>query len=149
MGNINLRWALHPVSREVRLLKITPGPGRSTGLVTRATGRPLAAIAAKLAVGVELKELSLAGDLPGMDYVTIRLPRFDQSKFPTADPVLGARMKSVGEVMAVGRNFKEAFQKGLRGLAIGRLGFGAAGVEPDDTQLTIPRSKRKTGQSHP
>ncbi|HEX3043922.1 MAG TPA: hypothetical protein VHY08_04135 [Bacillota bacterium] len=149
VGSINLRFALNPVSREIRLLKITPGLGRSAALVARATGLPLAAIAAKLQLGVELQELSLGGDLTAPDYITVRLPRFDQDKFPTADPVLNTKMKSVGEVMAVGRNFKEAFQKGLRGLATGRPGFGGAGVEGDEPQLTAPQVKEKLANPTP
>src|SRR3972149_10036602 len=109
---------------------MNPRVSRSSALASKATGFPIAKIAAKLSVGYTLDEIrnditrvTPASFEPVIDYVVVKIPRFAFEKFPQASPTLGTQMKSVGEVMAIGRTFKEALQKGLRGLEIGASGF--------------------------
>jgi carbamoyl-phosphate synthase large subunit len=120
---------------------MNPRVSRSSALASKATGFPIAKIAAKLAVGYTLDELSNditkktpASFEPTIDYVVVKIPRFDFAKFPEADPTLTTMMKSVGEVMAIGRTFKEAIQKALRSLELGRYGF-YMGLENVDENL--------------
>ncbi len=131
-GGSNIQFALDPRNGEMRVIEMNPRVSRSSALASKATGFPIAKIAAKLAVGYTLDEI--ANDItrktkacfePTIDYCVVKIPRWAFEKFPGADDTLGTQMKSVGEVMAIGRTFKEALQKGLRGLEIGRHGLGA------------------------
>src|SRR5690606_6137931 len=113
------------------VIEMNPRVSRSSALASKATGFPIAKIAAKLAVGYRLHELpnditreTMACFEPTIDYVVVKAPRFAFEKFPEADSRLTTQMKSVGETMAIGRTFKEAFQKALRGLEVGSFGFG-------------------------
>jgi carbamoyl-phosphate synthase large subunit len=145
-GGSNIQFAVHPGSGEVMVIEMNPRVSRSSALASKATGFPIAKIAAKLAVGYTLDEIpndiartSSGGELPAsfeptLDYVVVKVPRWDLAKFPGADPTLGTQMKSVGEAMAIGRTFQEALQKGLRSLEIDRYGLGADGRDKIDPQ---------------
>ena len=118
------------------IIEMNPRVSRSSALASKATGFPIAKIAAKLAVGYTLDEIpnditrkTPACFEPTIDYCVVKIPRFTFEKFPGADPTLTISMKSVGETMAIGRTFKEALQKGLRSLEIGRHGLGADGKD--------------------
>ncbi len=118
------------------VIEMNPRVSRSSALASKATGFPIAKIAAKLAVGYRLHELpnditreTMACFEPTIDYVVTKVPRFAFEKFPEADPELTTQMKSVGETMAIGRTFKESFQKALRGLEVGSFGFGCDGKD--------------------
>jgi len=129
-GGCNIQFAVNPANGRMVIIEINPRVSRSSALASKATGFPIAKIAAKLAVGYTLDEIpnditkkTPASFEPALDYCVVKIPRFTFEKFPEADPVLGISMKSVGETMAIGRNFKEALQKGLRSLEIGRCGL--------------------------
>lgn len=129
-GGCNIQFAVHPENGRMVIIEINPRVSRSSALASKATGFPIAKIAAKLAVGYTLDEIpnditkkTPACFEPALDYCVVKIPRFTFEKFPDAEPVLGISMKSVGETMAIGRNFKEALQKGLRSLEIGRNGL--------------------------
>jgi len=133
-GGSNIQFAIHPKNGRMVVIEMNPRVSRSSALASKATGFPIAKIAAKLAVGYRLHEL--ANDItretkacfePTIDYVVTKIPRFAFEKFPEANPVLTTQMKSVGETMAIGRTFKESFQKALRGLEVGSFGFGCDG----------------------
>ena len=133
-GGSNIQFATHPETGRRVVIEMNPRVSRSSALASKATGFPIAKIAAKLATGLRLDELpnditqkTPACFEPTIDYVVAKIPRFAFEKFPGAEPILGTQMKSVGETMAIGRTFKEALQKGLRGLEIGRAGLGADG----------------------
>ena len=118
---------------------MNPRVSRSSALASKATGFPIAKIAAKLALGYHLDEipnditrLTPASFEPTIDYVVVKIPRWNFEKFPQADRTLTTQMKSVGEAMAIGRTFKEAFMKGVRSLELGRSGLLFAPVEPMD-----------------
>ncbi len=118
------------------VIEMNPRVSRSSALASKATGFPIAKIAAKLAVGYRLHELpnditreTTACFEPTIDYVVTKIPRFAFEKFPEADATLTTQMKSVGETMAIGRTFKESFQKALRGLEVGSFGFGCDGKD--------------------
>ncbi|MCD6307748.1 MAG: carbamoyl-phosphate synthase large subunit, partial [Candidatus Latescibacteria bacterium] len=137
-GGSNIQFAQNPDDGRLVIIEMNPRVSRSSALASKATGFPIAKIAAKLAVGYTLDEI--ANDItrktkacfePTIDYCVVKIPRWTFEKFPRADSRLGTQMKSVGEVMAIGRTFKEAFQKGIQGLEIGRHGFGADGVDDD------------------
>ncbi len=135
-GGSNIQFALHPGTGRMVIIEMNPRVSRSSALASKATGFPIAKIAAKLAVGLTLDEIpnDITGKTPAcfeptLDYVVVKIPRWDFEKFPKADPQLGTQMKSVGEVMAIGRTFKEALGKGLRSLEIDRYGLGADGKE--------------------
>ncbi|HEV3343354.1 MAG TPA: carbamoyl-phosphate synthase large subunit, partial [Pirellulales bacterium] len=130
-GGSNIQFAVDPQNGRMIVIEMNPRVSRSSALASKATGFPIAKIAAKLAVGYRLHEL--ANDItretkacfePTIDYVVTKIPRFAFEKFPEADPKLTTQMKSVGETMAIGRTFKESFQKALRGLEVGSFGFG-------------------------
>ena len=128
---------------------MNPRVSRSSSLASKATGFPIAKIAAKLAVGYTLDEIpnditkeTPASFEPTIDYVVVKIPRFAFDKFPTADPTLGSQMKSVGEVMAIGRTFEEALQKALRSLEIGRYGLGCDGKDKNPTREEIIQKLR-------
>jgi len=132
VGECNIQWALHPRSEEIRAIEINPRMSRSSALASKATGYPLAYIAAKLAIGYTLPELvnkvtgiTTACFEPALDYIVVKIPRWDLKKFRNADRHIGTQMKSVGEVMAIGRTFEEALQKAVRMLDIGKIGLVA------------------------
>ncbi len=129
-GGCNIQFAVDPATGTQLVIEMNPRVSRSSALASKATGFPIARIGAKLAVGYRLDELpnditrtTPASFEPVLDYVVVKVPRFAFEKFPTADATLTTQMKAVGEVMAIGRTFKEAFQKGLRGLEIDRAGW--------------------------
>ena len=141
-GGCNIQFAVNPEDGEMLTIEMNPRVSRSSALASKATGFPIARIGAKLAVGYTLDELpnditktTPASFEPVLDYVVIKFPRFAFEKFPTADARLTTQMKSVGESMAIGRTFKEAFQKGLRALEVGRPGWTVGG-SPEDDRLT-------------
>ncbi|HYS60335.1 MAG TPA: carbamoyl-phosphate synthase large subunit, partial [Gemmatimonadales bacterium] len=141
-GGCNIQFAVNPVDGEMLVIEMNPRVSRSSALASKATGFPIARIGTKLAVGYTLDELpnditktTPASFEPVLDYVVVKVPRFAFEKFPTADFRLTTQMKSVGEAMAIGRTFKEAFQKGLRALEIGRPGW-VAGASLADDRLT-------------
>jgi carbamoyl-phosphate synthase large subunit len=130
-GGSNIQFAINPKDGRMIVIEMNPRVSRSSALASKATGFPIAKIAAKLAVGFRLHELAnditrktLACFEPSIDYVVTKIPRFAFEKFPEADATLMTQMKSVGETMAIGRTFKESFQKALRGLEVGAFGFG-------------------------
>jgi carbamoyl-phosphate synthase large subunit len=130
VGECNIQWALYPKSEDYRAIEVNPRMSRSSALASKATGYPLAYIATKLALGYLLPELinkvtgiTTACFEPALDYLVVKIPRWDLRKFRNVDPHLGPQMKSVGEVMAIGRNFEEAFQKAVRMLDIGKIGL--------------------------
>jgi len=141
-GGCNIQFAVNPATGEQLVIEMNPRVSRSSALASKATGFPIARIGAKLAVGYRLDELpnditktTPASFEPVLDYVVVKVPRFAFEKFPTADPRLGTQMKAVGEAMAIGRTFKEAFQKGFRALEADRSGW-VTGRLPVDDRLT-------------
>lgn len=130
-GGSNVQFGINPKDGRMVVIEMNPRVSRSSALASKATGFPIAKIAAKLAVGYTLDELKndITGGVtpasfePSIDYVVTKIPRFNFEKFPQAEPVLTTQMKSVGEVMAIGRNFQESMQKALRGLETGATGF--------------------------
>ena len=156
-GGSNVQFAVNPEDGELMIIEMNPRVSRSSALASKATGFPIAKIAAKLAVGYTLDELknditkeTYAAFEPAIDYCVVKIPRWTFEKFPEAEDVLTTAMKSVGETMAIGRSFKEAFQKGMRSLEVGWAGFGFDGMEEmsdlheDDleTGLSRPNSRR-------
>ena len=151
-GGSNVQFAVNPENGEMVVIEMNPRVSRSSALASKATGFPIAKIAAKLAVGYTLDELpnditkeTPACFEPTIDYCVVKIPRFTFEKFVGADPTLTTSMKSVGEVMAIGRTFKEALQKGLRSLEIGIDGLidPPALTRDELTQkLTIPNAER-------
>ena len=135
-GGCNVQFAVHPDTGDMVVIEINPRVSRSSALASKATGYPIARIAAKLAVGYRLDELpnqitktTSAFFEPSLDYVIVKIPRWNFAKFNGADPRLGLSMKAVGEVMGIGRSFNEALQKACQSLEIGRNGMGADGKE--------------------
>lgn len=156
-GGSNVQFAINPEDGELMVIEMNPRVSRSSALASKATGFPIARIAAKLAVGYTLDELknditreTCAAFEPTIDYCVVKIPRWTFEKFPETEDILGTAMKSVGETMAIGRTFKEAFQKGMRSLEIDRMGFGFDGktglrdMHEDDLEagLAKPNSKR-------
>lgn len=159
-GGSNIQFAVDPRTGRMIVIEMNPRVSRSSALASKATGFPIAKIAAKLAVGYRLHELS--NDItrvtracfePTIDYVVTKIPRFAFEKFPEADPRLTTQMKSVGETMAIGRTFKESFQKALRGLEVGSFGFGCdskdlwgtelqPGIEEIRAKIAVPGADR-------
>ena len=138
-GGSNIQFAVDPRSGRTVVIEMNPRVSRSSALASKATGFPIAKIAAKLAVGFTLDEIpnditksTPASFEPTLDYVVVKIPRWAFEKFPATSPVLGTQMKSVGEAMAIGRTFKEALQKAIRSLEIGRFGLGSDGAERID-----------------
>src|SRR5213075_1583663 len=130
-GGSNIQFAVNPDDGQMVVIEMNPRVSRSSALASKATGFPIAKIAAKLAVGYRLDELrnditreTPACFEPTIDYVVTKVPRWTFEKFPDADPTLTTQMKSVRETMAIGRTFKESLQKALRGLKTGRFGIG-------------------------
>ena len=148
-GGSNVQFAVNPRDGRMIVIEMNPRVSRSSALASKATGFPIAKIAAKLAVGYRLDEIK--NDItretpacfePTIDYVVTKIPRWAFEKFPDADPVLTTQMKSVGEVMAIGRTFRESFQKALRGLETGRFGLGCdpkdlwgTSAQPSDDEI--------------
>lgn len=135
-GGCNVQFSVNPEDEAIISIEINPRVSRSSALASKATGYPIAKIAAKLAIGYNLDELknpvtttTSAFFEPTIDYTIVKIPRWDFNKFPDADKKLGLQMKSVGEVMAIGRSFQEALQKACQSLEIKRLGIGADGYE--------------------
>ena len=129
-GGSNIQFAINPKDGKMTVIEMNPRVSRSSALASKATGFPIAKFAAKLAVGYSLDEIenditkeTPASFEPTIDYCVVKVPRFTFEKFPEAKDILGIQMKSVGETMAIGRTFKEALQKGLRGLEIGHVGL--------------------------
>ncbi len=149
-GGSNIQFALDPKDGRMVVIEMNPRVSRSSALASKATGFPIAKIAAKLAVGYTLDEIpnditkkTPASFEPTIDYCVVKIPRFAFEKFPGADTTLTTQMKSVGEVMAIGRTFKEAFQKGLRGLEIKAAGFESKKATGDLKQnLVTPNAER-------
>ncbi len=165
-GGSNIQFAVNPDNGRLVVIEMNPRVSRSSALASKATGFPIAKIAAKLAVGYTLDEIpnditreTPASFEPTIDYVVTKVPRFAFEKFPQADPTLNTQMKSVGEAMAIGRTFKESLQKALRSLEIGRSGLGGDGkpwrigenvygdrdILPRDViirKLTVPNDER-------
>ncbi len=139
-GGSNIQFAVDPATGRLVVIEMNPRVSRSSALASKATGFPIAKIAALLAIGYTLDEIpnditrvTPASFEPVLDYVVVKIPRWAFEKFRDASPRLGTQMKSVGEVMAIGRTFKEALHKGLRGLETGRGGFASRGL--DDTRI--------------
>ncbi len=138
----NIQFAQSPQTGRMVAIELNPRVSRSSALASKATGFPIAKIAAKVAVGYQLTELrndivperSACGE-PAIDYVVVKIPRFAFEKFPGSDETISIQMKSVGEVMAIGRTFKEALQKGMRSMENGRFGMGGDGKDPDPVAL--------------
>jgi carbamoyl-phosphate synthase large subunit len=129
-GGSNIQFAIHPDNGRMVIIEMNPRVSRSSALASKATGFPIAKIAAKLAVGYTLDEIpnditkeTPACFEPSIDYCVVKIPRFTFEKFPLADPTLTVSMKSVGEAMSIGRTFKESLQKGLRSLEIKKSGL--------------------------
>ena len=136
IGECNIQYALHPYSKEFRVIEVNARLSRSSALASKATGYPLAYIAAKLAIGYTLPELknkitgiTTACFEPALDYLVLKIPRWDLTKFQKVDRRIGSQMKSVGEVMAIGRTFEEVLQKAIRMLDIGMKGLVANDFE--------------------
>jgi carbamoyl-phosphate synthase large subunit len=156
-GGSNVQFGINPVDGRMVVIEMNPRVSRSSALASKATGFPIAKIAAKLAVGYTLDELqnditggrTPASFEPSIDYVVTKIPRFAFEKFPSADARLTTQMKSVGEVMAIGRTFQESLQKALRGLEVGVSGFDpkvdlkSSDARTDLTrELTVPGADR-------
>ncbi|HET8769540.1 MAG TPA: carbamoyl-phosphate synthase large subunit [Gemmatimonadaceae bacterium] len=140
-GGCNVQFAVNPANGEMIVIEMNPRVSRSSALASKATGFAIARIGTKLAVGLRLDEIpnditktTPASFEPVLDYVVVKVPRFAFEKFAGADPTLTTQMKSVGESMAIGRTFKEAFQKGLRALEAGRSGW-VVGERPSDDRV--------------
>ena len=143
-GGSNVQFAVNPVDGRMVIIEMNPRVSRSSALASKATGFPIAKIAAKLAVGYSLDELknditnrTLAAFEPTIDYIVTKLPRFDFEKFSSASGKLGVQMQSVGEAMAIGRTFRESFQKAFRSLELNLPGFETK--DPRDEDLDIKR----------
>ncbi len=150
-GGSNIQFALNPENGQMVVIEMNPRVSRSSALASKATGFPIAKIAAKLAVGYTLDEIknditkeTPASFEPTIDYVVTKIPRFTFEKFPEADPTLTTQMKSVGEVMSIGRTFKESLQKALRSLEIDSAGFDniEAGIDEIKAKLKTPNAER-------
>jgi carbamoyl-phosphate synthase large subunit len=151
-GGSNVQFGISPATGRVVVIEMNPRVSRSSALASKATGFPIAKVAAKLAVGYTLDELkneitggrTPASFEPAIDYVVTKIPRFAFEKFPQADARLTTQMKSVGEVMAMGRTFQESVQKALRGLETGKVGFDPTGLDlSDESDLATMRREVK------
>ncbi|MCH7495564.1 MAG: carbamoyl-phosphate synthase large subunit, partial [Candidatus Marinimicrobia bacterium] len=151
-GGSNIQFAVHPGTGEMMVIEMNPRVSRSSALASKATGFPIAKIAAQLAIGYTLDQITndITGETPAsfeptLDYVVVKVPRWDFEKFPKADKTLGVQMKAVGEVMSFGRNFREALQKSLRSLEIGRSGLEEPSIHPlfDDSDGRMKKKIKK------
>ena len=158
-GGCNIQFSVDPQTGEMLIVEMNPRVSRSSALASKATGFPIARVGAKLAVGYLLHELpnditktTPASFEPALDYVVVKFPRFAFEKFPEVNPVLGVQMKAVGETMAIGRTFASAWQKGIRGLEIGRSGWVVGdrleddGLESDDPDVLLAALRRPTAE---
>ena len=158
-GGCNIQFSVDPQTGEMLIVEMNPRVSRSSALASKATGFPIARVGAKLAVGYLLHELpnditktTPASFEPALDYVVVKFPRFAFEKFPEVNPVLGVQMKAVGETMAIGRTFASAWQKGIRGLEIGRSGWVVGdrleddGLESDDPETLLAALRRPTAE---
>src|SRR5438094_8648621 len=156
-GGSNIQFGVHPTDGRIVVIEMNPRVSRSSALASKATGYPIAKVAAKLALGYTLDEipnditrLTPASFEPTIDYIVVKVPRWAFEKFPRADRTLTTQMKSVGEVMAIGRTFKEAFMKAFRSLELGRGNMlfarsggrinATASVEAEDDDGALQRS---------
>ncbi len=151
IGECNIQWALDPDSEQIRAIEVNARMSRSSALASKATGYPLAYIATKLAIGYTLPELwnkitniTTACFEPALDYVVVKIPRWDLAKFRKIDPHIGPQMKSVGEVMAIGRSFEEALQKAVRMLDTGKVG-----IVGNQEERNLTRQDIQEGLQHP
>jgi len=150
VGECNIQYALNPFSREYCIIEVNARLSRSSALASKATGYPLAFIAAKLGLGIPLKEISnsvtkvtCACFEPSLDYVVVKMPRWDLKKFTRVSTQLGSSMKSVGEVMSIGRTFEEAIQKAIRAIDFHNLGFNKTkALMSIDDELQTPSDQR-------
>ena len=156
-GGCNIQFAVNPENGEMLVVEMNPRVSRSSALASKATGFPIARVGAKLAVGYHLYELpnditktTPASFEPALDYVVVKFPRFAFEKFPDVDDTLGVQMKAVGETMAIGRTFRSAWQKGLRGMEVGRIGWVTGktleddGLDSDDPEALLAAVRRPT-----
>lgn len=146
---VHLQYCLNPTSKQYFIIEVNARLSRSSALASKATGYPLAYVAAKLGLGHSLPKLrnsvtkkTTACFEPSLDYCVVKVPRWDLNKFPGVNRRLGTAMKSVGEVMAIGRTFEEAFQKSIRMLDIGSDGFEAHKYPATDAELENPTDVR-------
>ena len=150
VGECNIQYALNPFSREYCIIEVNARLSRSSALASKATGYPLAFIAAKLGLGIPLNEISnsvtkvtCACFEPSLDYVVVKIPRWDLKKFTRVSTLLGSSMKSVGEVMSIGRTFEEAIQKAIRAVDLTNLGFNdTSALMSIDQELQTPSDQR-------
>ena len=153
-GGSNVQFAINPKDGRMVVIEMNPRVSRSSALASKATGFPIAKVAAKLAVGYTLDELrnditggaTPASFEPSIDYVVTKIPRFAFEKFPAADSRLTTQMKSVGEVMAIGRTFQESLQKALRGLETGIDGLTERSTDRDEI---VAGDRRSRARAHP
>ncbi|MFC3896723.1 carbamoyl-phosphate synthase large subunit [Lentzea rhizosphaerae] len=151
-GGCNIQFAIHPDNGRMVVIEMNPRVSRSSALASKATGFPIAKIAAKLAIGYTLDEITndITGETPAsfeptLDYVVVKAPRFAFEKFPGADPTLTTTMKSVGEAMSIGRNFVEALGKALRSLETKSVGFW---TQPDPEGVTLESTLKQLERGH-
>jgi len=149
-GGSNIQFAVHPGTGEMVVIEMNPRVSRSSALASKATGFPIAKIAAKLAIGYTLDEIpnditreTLASFEPTIDYCVVKIPRWTFEKFPKAEDRITTSMRSVGETMAIGRTFKESLQKAIRSLEIGRFGLGADLPETKELKPDLPEIEEK------
>jgi carbamoyl-phosphate synthase large subunit len=160
-GGCNIQFSVDPATGEMLIVEMNPRVSRSSALASKATGFPIARVGAKLAVGYLLNELpnditksTPASFEPTLDYVVVKFPRFAFEKFPEVNPILGIQMKAVGETMAIGRTFRSAWQKGIRGLETGRVGWTTGdrleddGLEATDNEALLAALRRPTAERH-
>ena len=153
IGECNVQFALDPNSEDYRVIEVNARLSRSSALASKATGYPLAFVAAKLGLGYGLHELknsvtkvTTAAFEPALDYCVVKIPRWDLNKFIGVSKNIGSSMKSVGEIMAIGRTFEEAIQKGIRMVGLGMHGFVAnneeINIEEIEEELSNPTDRR-------
>src|SRR5690606_6258604 len=150
VGECNIQYALNPYSHEYCIIEVNARLSRSSALASKATGYPLAFIAAKLGLGIPLNEIknsvtkvTCACFEPSLDYVVVKIPRWDLKKFTRVSNLLNSSMKSVGEVMSIGRTFEEAIQKAIRSVDYSNLGFNAtSALMSIDQELQFPSDQR-------
>src|SRR5207253_9628179 len=155
-GGSNIQFAVSPVDGSMVVIEMNPRVSRSSALASKATGFPIAKIAARLAVGYRLDEIvnDITGETPAsfeptIDYVVTKVPRWAFEKLPGAPPVLGTMMQSVGEVMAIGRTFPESLQKALRSLETGRAGLNCDSPEAEYAGLDTDELVRRVAEPTP